>query len=119
MEGRMLVNGDFVDDCAMRTCPVCGAQCFGDMDVCYSCLHDFGMREPVSPDAFMFGAASESLDGEADGGFVPEEAADPAGLFVSPVSALVEADAQDAGGPAQLRIVIDFRGLGAICSQKS
>ena len=32
----------------MKTCPVCGARCFDDMEVCYGCLHDF-MREDPSP----------------------------------------------------------------------
>lgn len=25
----------------VKTCPVCGARCFSDMDTCYSCLHSF------------------------------------------------------------------------------
>ena len=25
----------------VRTCPVCGARCFSDMDTCYNCLHSF------------------------------------------------------------------------------
>lgn len=26
----------------MKTCPVCHARCFDDMEVCYGCLHRFG-----------------------------------------------------------------------------
>lgn len=25
----------------VKTCPVCGARCFSDMDICYNCLHSF------------------------------------------------------------------------------
>ena len=25
----------------VKTCPVCGARCFSDMDTCYNCLHSF------------------------------------------------------------------------------
>ena len=32
----------------MKECPVCGARCFDDMEVCYGCLHDFS-REDASP----------------------------------------------------------------------
>ena len=32
----------------MKECPVCGARCFDDMEVCYGCLHDFS-REDTSP----------------------------------------------------------------------
>lgn len=24
-----------------KTCPICGAVCFDDMEVCFGCLHDF------------------------------------------------------------------------------
>ena len=29
----------------MRTCPVCGARCFDDMEVCYGCMHRFDERD--------------------------------------------------------------------------
>ena len=29
----------------MKTCPVCQAVCFDDMDICYGCLHDFSLQE--------------------------------------------------------------------------
>lgn len=36
----------------MKTCPVCHARCFEDMDVCYGCLHRFGQGDPVLVDGF-------------------------------------------------------------------
>ena len=31
----------------MKTCTVCNATCFDDMEVCYGCLHRFGANENV------------------------------------------------------------------------
>lgn len=31
----------------MKTCPVCQATLFDDMDVCYGCMHEFGPGEPT------------------------------------------------------------------------
>lgn len=36
----------------MKTCPVCHARCFEDMDVCYGCLHRFGQGDPVLVEGF-------------------------------------------------------------------
>lgn len=35
----------------MKTCPVCKARCFDDMEICYGCMHRFDevAREPGSP----------------------------------------------------------------------
>lgn len=30
----------------MRTCPVCKARCFDDMEVCYGCMHRFSEQDP-------------------------------------------------------------------------
>ncbi len=32
-----------------KTCPVCGATCFADMEVCFGCLHQFSTDEPQNP----------------------------------------------------------------------
>ena len=32
----------------MKTCPVCGAKAFDDMDVCYGCLHRFDEKRSVA-----------------------------------------------------------------------
>ena len=35
----------------VKTCPVCGARCFSDMDTCYNCLHSFAHDEAKSEEA--------------------------------------------------------------------
>ncbi len=30
-----------------KTCPVCAAQVFADMDTCYNCMYAFGSNEPL------------------------------------------------------------------------
>lgn len=35
----------------VKTCPVCGARCFSDMDTCYNCLHSFVHDEMKSEEA--------------------------------------------------------------------
>lgn len=35
----------------VKTCPVCGARCFSDMDTCYNCLHSFMHDEVKSEEA--------------------------------------------------------------------
>ena len=44
----------------MKTCPVCGARCFDDMDVCYGCMHRFGPGDAASAPqaATVFGQAA-------------------------------------------------------------
>ncbi len=32
----------------MKTCPVCNAKAFDDMDVCYGCLHRFDGKKPFA-----------------------------------------------------------------------
>ena len=36
----------------MKTCPVCRARCFDDMEVCYGCLHRFGIDDCGGSDVF-------------------------------------------------------------------
>lgn len=48
----------------MKTCPVCGARCFDDMEVCYGCLHDF-TREDASPAGQAVASACEAEVEEA------------------------------------------------------
>lgn len=63
----------------VKTCPVCGARCFSDMDTCYSCLHSFVHDEtkpeevPLSRNGrFMTSAydsdPSPALDSRLSGG---------------------------------------------------
>lgn len=32
----------------MKTCPICKARCFDDMEICYGCMHHFA-EEPAMP----------------------------------------------------------------------
>ena len=34
----------------MKTCPVCKATCFDDMEICFECLHDFAADVVDIPD---------------------------------------------------------------------
>lgn len=34
----------------MKTCPVCHARCFDDMDMCYGCLHRFSGEDSLQCD---------------------------------------------------------------------
>ncbi len=80
----------------MKTCPVCSATTFDDMEVCYGCLHRFGSEEPATEVAQVAPAAGEALQpalavGEAT---LPElatgEAAQPvpaAGIAAQPAPA--------------------------------
>lgn len=45
----------------MKTCPVCSARCFDDMEVCYGCLHTFADQQ-------VGGCANvgDNVEGEAD-----------------------------------------------------
>ena len=51
----------------MKECPVCGARCFDDMEVCYGCLHDFS-REDTSP---IGQVVSSSCDQEIEEAVMP------------------------------------------------
>lgn len=33
----------------MKTCPICNARCFDDMELCYGCLHDFTKQPNLLP----------------------------------------------------------------------
>lgn len=35
----------------VKTCPVCGARCFSDMDICYNCLHSFAHDKAETKEA--------------------------------------------------------------------
>lgn len=53
----------------MKKCPVCGANCFDDMEVCYGCMHDFTRALLAhADDAAAFGSvhAEPLFDEEAD-----------------------------------------------------
>ena len=63
----------------VKTCPVCGARCFSDMDICYNCLHSFAhdktkTREASRNQNWQFETAvddadcSPALDFEPSGG---------------------------------------------------
>lgn len=72
----------------MKECPVCGARCFDDMEVCYGCLHDFS-REDVSP---IGQVVSSSCDQEI------EEAVMPSGDRRSVVPRFAELPVQPSAG---------------------
>ena len=71
----------------MKECPVCGARCFDDMEVCYGCLHDFS-REDTSP---IGQVVSSSCDQEI------EEAVMPSGDRRSVVPRFAELPTQVSG----------------------
>lgn len=75
----------------MKECPVCGARCFDDMEVCYGCLHDFS-REDTSP---IGQAVPSSYDQEI------EEAVMPSGDRRSVVSRFAELPTQVSGRARQ------------------
>lgn len=35
----------------LKVCPVCHAQCFADMDICYGCLHKFSDKDSTQDTA--------------------------------------------------------------------
>ncbi|MEG0477097.1 MAG: hypothetical protein RR572_05460 [Raoultibacter sp.] len=39
----------------MKTCPICKARCFDDMEICYGCMHQFEVAPPVPPAASFAG----------------------------------------------------------------
>ena len=51
----------------MKTCPVCKANCFDDMPVCYGCLHDFTRlaRRAALEDGASPGAADDLVPASA------------------------------------------------------
>ena len=75
----------------MKECPVCGARCFDDMEVCYGCLHDFS-REDTSP---IGQAVPSSYDQEI------EEAVMPSGNRRSVVPRFAELPTQVSGRARQ------------------
>lgn len=68
----------------MKTCPVCKANCFDDMDVCFGCLHDFSRRAPAVPQH----ARPPVLDASFEEDLEPEEAVVPANSRIDRVDAL-------------------------------
>ncbi len=44
----------------MKTCPICNAKAFDDMDVCYGCLHRFDEKRP-------FASSCDAESAEDDG----------------------------------------------------
>lgn len=57
----------------MKTCPVCKANCFDDMDVCFGCLHDFSRQGPASPQHARPPVLESSIEEDLE----PEEAVAP------------------------------------------
>lgn len=73
----------------MKTCPVCKANCFDDMDVCFGCLHDFSHQGFMTPQH----ARSPVLESSVEDDLEPEEA-------VIPAHSLIERTAVPARPPA-------------------
>lgn len=51
----------------MKTCPVCAATCFDDMDVCFGCMHRFGGDGTVNVAEQNAQARTVPLGGDASG----------------------------------------------------
>lgn len=49
----------------MKTCPVCHSAAFDDAEVCYGCLHPFGVGDSDEP-----AATKQNRDGETPSRFV-------------------------------------------------
>ncbi len=100
---------------AMKTCPVCGAECFKDMETCFSCLHVFDAQDACAADRLTFGIPAD-CDFAAEEEFVPEEA-----VAVSAPACGINAPGivLDGETPVQLRIVVDLSGLAPRYFQKS
>ena len=53
----------------MKSCPVCKARCFDDMEICYGCMHRFEQEEgngdaPIGKEAAPAGQAVEQVAAE-------------------------------------------------------
>ena len=57
----------------MKTCPVCKARCFDDMDTCFGCLQDFRRKGASGPLHAKPPAWESSLEDDLE----PEEAVMP------------------------------------------
>ena len=88
----------------MKECPVCGARCFDDMEVCYGCLHDFS-REDTSP---IGQAVPSSCDQEIEEAVMPSQVSGRARQSGGSV-----ARAEQARSPQrQTHIVVPLEGSG-------
>lgn len=61
----------------MKTCPVCKANCFDDMEICFGCLHSFARdaeRQPSGP----LHARTPVLESSLEDDLEPDEAVLPA-----------------------------------------
>lgn len=90
----------------MKTCPVCGARCFDDMDVCYGCMHRFGPggAAPAPQAATVFGQAAnpvahQSAPSDSSASSAPNAAAPP-GQSAPAVSSAPPESAGSTASPA-------------------
>ncbi len=64
----------------MKTCPVCQAQCFDDMDICYGCMHrfDYSVASPAGEQALGDARAQRKSRPSEEGGVAqPSESGSP------------------------------------------
>lgn len=50
----------------MKKCPLCGANCFDDMDTCYCCMHRFGEPEDESGGVAQDEVSQAHVEGECE-----------------------------------------------------
>lgn len=48
-----------------KSCPICGAVCFADMDVCFGCLHQFDAKDAANSNQQNIRSASSSTPNPA------------------------------------------------------
>lgn len=60
----------------MKTCPVCNAKAFDDMDVCYGCLHRFDEKRPFASSDDMESGSSYDSKGVEEEARRPSDADD-------------------------------------------
>lgn len=95
----------------MKTCPVCKASCFDDMETCFGCLHDFSRKSASVPQHAKGPILESSLEDDLE----PEEAILPAragGAIVPAAGAhateISLAPDLSMGVPAGYRLVLRF-----------
>lgn len=50
----------------MKNCPVCGAACFEDMEMCFDCLHQFGNEEGGKLESALPAVLPDSAEDDLD-----------------------------------------------------
>jgi hypothetical protein len=61
----------------MKTCPVCKARCFDDMEICYGCMHRFEEEAADLPQPIEGAGERRDSIADADGGCMMHDAMAP------------------------------------------